>query len=58
MPAKVATSTDVYEQNGSLVIKAELPGMKKADIDVTLDRGDLIIRGEHKAESDVKEDYY
>lgn len=57
-PTGLAPSTDVYEQNGSLVVKAELPGMKKEDIDVTLDRGDLLIRGERKAESNVKEDHY
>jgi HSP20 family protein len=52
-------STDVYEKDGNLVVKAELPGMKKEDIEVTLDQGDLVIRGERKAESEVtEEDYY
>lgn len=50
---------DVFEKNGDLVVKAELPGAKKEDIEVTLDQGDLVIRGERKAESEVKEeDYY
>jgi HSP20 family protein len=50
---------DVYEQDHTLVIKAELPGVEKADLEVSLDHGDLVIRGERKAEQEVKEqDYY
>jgi HSP20 family protein len=50
---------DVYEQNGNLVVKAELPGVKKEDIDVAIEDGDLVIRGERKSEETVEEkDYY
>jgi HSP20 family protein len=50
---------DIYEREGNLMIKAELPGMKKEDIKVELQEGDLLITGERKAESEVKEeDYY
>lgn len=45
---------DVFEKNGDLVVKAELPGAKKEDIEITLDNGMLIIKGEKKAESEVK----
>jgi HSP20 family protein len=51
-------SVDVYQQDGNLMVKAELPGVKKEDIDITLDQGDLVIRGERKAEHEVKEDQY
>jgi HSP20 family protein len=40
------------------VVKAELPGAKKEDIEVTLDQGDLVIRGQKKAETEVKEEHY
>lgn len=51
--------TDIFEQDGNLVISAELPGIKKEDISVTLEQGDLIIRAEHQAEEEKKEkDYY
>jgi HSP20 family protein len=41
------------------VVKAEVPEVKKEDIDVALEGGDLVIRGERKAEQEVKEeDYY
>lgn len=49
---------DVFEKDKNLVIKAELPGAKKEDIEVTLDHGDLVLHGEHKGESEVKEESY
>ena len=49
---------DVFEKNGDFVVKAELPGAKKEDIEVTLDQGDLVIRGQKKAETEVKEESY
>ena len=53
-----APSMDVYEKDNQLIIKAELPGVKKEDVEVTLDDGGLLIRGERKAEHEVKEDHY
>jgi HSP20 family protein len=50
---------DVFEKNGNVIIKAELPGVDKKDITVTIEGGDLIIEGERKNESEVTEkDYY
>jgi HSP20 family protein len=49
---------DVFEKNGDLVVKAELPGAKKEDIEVSLDDGMLMIKGEKKTESEVKEESY
>ena len=42
---------DVYEEKDNFVVKAELPGMKKEDINVSLHDGDLIISGERKSET-------
>ena len=53
-----APRVDVFEKNGDIVVKAELPGAKKEDIEVTLDQGDLVIRGRKKAETEVKEEHY
>jgi len=54
-----APRMDVFEQNGNIVIKTDLPGMKVEDVEVTIEDGDLIIKGERKAEKEVKEtDYY
>jgi HSP20 family protein len=53
-----APRMDVYEKDNSIVVKAELPGLKKEDVEVELDNGSLVIRGESKTESEVKEDAY
>jgi len=41
---------DVYEDKDTLTVKAELPGMKKEDIDISLHDGCLSISGERKSE--------
>jgi HSP20 family protein len=50
---------DIY-QNGEhqLVLKAELPDMTREDIDVTVDKGTLTIKGEKKLSNDVKEEQF
>jgi HSP20 family protein len=53
-----APRVDVYEQNGSLVIKADVPGVKKEDLQVDLEDGDLVIKGETRTESEAKGDRY
>jgi len=53
-----APKIDVFEKDGDVVVKAELPGAKKEDIEVTFDDGTLVIRGEKKTESEVKEEHY
>ena len=49
---------DIFEHDDTLVIKAELPGVKKGDVEITVDDGDLVISGERKAESAIKDDDY
>jgi HSP20 family protein len=58
MPTPWTPSVDVYERDNNLIVKAELPGVKKEDIDVELTDGGLAIRGERKAEQEVKEENY
>ena len=50
---------DIY-QNGEheLVLKAELPGMSREDIAITVDKGTLNLKGEKKFASEVKEDQF
>jgi HSP20 family protein len=45
---------DVYEDKDNIFVKAELPGMKKEEIDVSLHEGSLSISGERKAESSTE----
>ena len=46
-----APALDLYEDKDNLLVKAELPGMKKEDIDISLHQGSLIISGERKEET-------
>jgi HSP20 family protein len=41
---------DLYEDKDNFVVKAELPGMKREDIEVSLHEGSLSISGERKSE--------
>lgn len=54
--AEWAPRMDVYEKDGSLVLKADLPGLKREDIEVKLENGDLVVSGERKEEKEVKEE--
>ena len=54
-----APPIEVFEKEDKFVVKAELPGMKEEDIDVSVVGDTLTIKGERKAETEVKEeDYY
>lgn len=48
-------AVDIYEDNDKYVVKAELPGMKNEDIDVSLDGNTLTISGERKHEEEKQE---
>jgi len=45
-----APSLDLYEDKDNVFVKAEVPGMKKEDIDVSLHDNALTISGERKFE--------
>lgn len=52
-------AVDVYEKGDSIVVKAELPGVDKDEVGITLTDDSLTIRGETRREEEVKEkDYY
>jgi HSP20 family protein len=56
---EVMPDVDIFESDGDVVMKAELPGMKKGDIEVKLTDGTITISGEKKQEEEVKKkDYY
>jgi HSP20 family protein len=43
-------AVDVYEDKDNLLVRAELPGMKKEEIEISLHEGVLTLSGERKAE--------
>lgn len=54
-----APSVDMLDRKDEIVVRADLPGLEQKDIEVTVEEGVLTIRGERKAEKEVKEeDYY
>jgi len=56
---EVTPSVDIFEDKNEVVVKAEIPGMKKEDLDITLTEDTISIAGEKKKEEKVeKKDYY
>ncbi|TVM19334.1 Hsp20/alpha crystallin family protein [Oceanidesulfovibrio indonesiensis] len=45
---------DIAENEDTVTVTAEVPGMKPEDIDVTLERGVLTVKGEKKFEEERK----
>jgi len=56
---EVVPSVDILKEGDYILVKAELPGMKKEDIDVSLTKDTITISGEKKKEEKIeKKDYY
>jgi len=53
-----APSVDIFEHEGNLVLKAELPGVDPKDVDVRVENNVLTLRGERKFETEVKKEKY
>jgi HSP20 family protein len=51
-------AVDIYEAEGSLVLKAELPDLRREDIDVNIENHTLTIRGERKLDNEVKQESF
>ena len=49
---------DIYDKGGEVVIHAELPGMKKEDIDIRVENNVLTVRGKKERKEEVKEEGY
>jgi len=56
--AEWAPAIDVLTKDGDLVVRAELPGVKPEDVDITLQNGVLTISGEHKADQEEERGGY
>lgn len=53
-----ATPIEFFEKEDKYVVRAELPGMKPEDIEVSVTDNLLTIKGERKLDNEVKEDDY
>lgn len=49
---------DVYRRDGDLVVRAEMPGVTKDDLEITFDNGELILQAERREATAVEEESY
>lgn len=49
---------DIYDNDDNIVIKAELPGVNKEDINIDVKDRFLTLQGERSVENEIKEDKY
>ena len=47
---------EIFESGDDLVIRAEIPGVEKEDIEINVENGTLVLSGERKRHSEIKED--
>ena len=50
-----APPVDIFERGDELVIRAELPGLKTEDIEIRVENGNLVLRGERKHEKETED---
>src|SRR4029077_14295890 len=53
-----APPVDIYEDEHSIMLKLEAPGIDEKDIDVRLENNTLTVHGERKIEKEEKEENY
>ncbi len=47
---------EVFEDETGIVVKAEMPGLKVEDVEITLTKNELTLRGERKEDHEEKKD--
>ncbi len=57
-PGAFVPPVDVYEDEKSIRLKMEVPGIEEKDIDIHLENNLLTVKGERKMESETKEENY
>ncbi len=53
-----APAVDIFEKDGNIVLKAELPGVDASQVDIRVENNTLSLRGERKLESEVTRDNF
>ena len=49
---------DVFEKEGKLIVRTDLPGLRSEDIDVSVEGDMLTIKGHREEEKEIKEEDY
>jgi HSP20 family protein len=58
LAGEVSTAMDIYEAGGDIVVKAEMPGMKKEEIHIDIHEKSVTISGEKKKEEKAERKDY
>ena len=53
-----APPVDIYEDEHTIVLKMEVPGIDEKDIDVQIENNTLVVHGERKMEKEEKEENF
>jgi HSP20 family protein len=51
-----APAVDIFENGDNLVIRAEIPGVERDDVDISVRNNSLTLRGERRREQEINED--
>ena len=51
-------AVDIYETQNEIVVKAELPGMERKDIELSLENNVLTLKGNRQFEKEAKDENY
>jgi len=54
----IVPNIEMYDRTNEIVFRAELPGVKKEDIDLSISKDSLTLKGELKREEEVKAEAY
>lgn len=55
----VVPNIEMFDRTSEIVVRAELPGVAKENVDLTITKDTLILKGEVRKEEEIKEeDYY
>ncbi|MHB0999494.1 MAG: Hsp20/alpha crystallin family protein [Armatimonadota bacterium] len=49
-------AVDVYQKDNNIMVKADLPGLNKDDLEITATEDSICLKGEFKKEQEVKEE--
>jgi HSP20 family protein len=56
--AAFVPAVDIYEDDKKVVLKLEVPGIEEKDLDVSVEKNTLTVKGERKFETEEKEENF
>lgn len=57
-PSERLPNVDVHEENGEIVLKAEVPGLLMGDVAISIDHGDLVMEGDGWDDHEAGREHY